>query len=395
MKNSSTHKTDSKYDFFIITGEHSGDTHASLFVNELLKRQRELKIGGILGPKLRALGLSPFMKMESFQIMGFVEIILAFPKIYRQFKKTLNHILETQPKVIVFVDYPGFNIRMAHALRKKGFKGKLIQFICPSVWAWGKKRIPQMEADLDALLCIFPFEAPIFSSSKLEISYVGNPSVELLKNYQYDPNWKQKIGLTDDNPIIGVFPGSRKKEIISNFPRMLKTLERFKQNHSEARFVISIADDDLGDFILKLSKNSTLSLNEDLFFVQRNHTLELMRDSHTACAKSGTVNLELALSKTPTVVVYNVSTINYLIAKYFFRLKLKFYCIVNILKNKEVFPELMHKNFTSRNLSHHLERLYTKGVVRDLSVSNCQELIDELGDIVCSEKTASILLKHL
>ncbi|MCH1429307.1 MAG: lipid-A-disaccharide synthase [Chlamydiales bacterium] len=382
----------SKYDLFIVCGEHSGDQHASLFTKKLLEKHPELSVGGVLGPKLRELGLLPFMKMEDFRVMGFVDVFLAFPKIYKQFYQILNHILETKPKVVVFVDYPGLNLRLAKKLREKGYKGKLVQFVCPSFWAWGSHRLPQTQKDLDLLFCIFPFEPEIFPEQQgFKALYVGNPSAELIDSFAYNPDWKSKIGITPEQKIIGVFPGSRRKEIKENFPKMLRTLQKFKQNHKDACFVISIADQELGEYILSWCKASSLKLNEDLYFVDRKDTLSLMKDCHTACAKSGTVNLELALMKKPTVVVYNVSTLNYFLGKYLFKIKLKFFCIVNIIMKKEVFPELLYRQFSSRNLSQHLERLYSKGPVREQVLQDCNNLYDRLSEKHCSEETSKLL----
>jgi lipid-A-disaccharide synthase len=384
------------YDIFLICGEHSGDQHASLFMQKLLQKNPKIKVSGVLGPKLRELNILPFMKMEDFRVMGFIDVLLSFPKIYKQYNRLLKHILETQPKSVVFVDYPGLNLRLAKKLREKGYKGKLIHFVCPQVWAWGSKRIPQIQRDLDLLLSIFPFEKKIFPKKKnFRMEYVGNPSVEFISSLKYNSNWKSKIGIEENKKIIGVFPGSRRKEIKSNFPRMLRTLEKFKKNHNDACFVISIADQELGEYILSWCKTSSLKLNEDLFFVDREDTPSLMKDCHTACAKSGTVNLELGLMKKPTVVVYNVSTLNYFLGIYLFKVKLKFFCIVNIVMNKEVFPELMYKQFSSRNLSQHLERLYSKGNVRKQVLKDCDELYQKLSEKTCSEETARLITETI
>ena len=162
-------------DLFIATGEMSGDLHGAKLIHELLALQPNLQIGAVAGPKMRELPITEFFPMESLRVMGFIDVFLALPKLARQFFAIRNQILKLNPKAVVFIDYPGLHLRLARSLRKKGFKGKLVHFICPTVWAWGKKRIPQMGKTLDLLLTLFPFEKKCFAHTKLPVQYVGHP----------------------------------------------------------------------------------------------------------------------------------------------------------------------------------------------------------------------------
>ena len=152
-------------DLFVACGEISGDIHAAELIQALLKQNPNLSIVGITGSKLRQLPVKTFMEMESLQVFGFWDIVRFLPKLMGLFFKLRSFLLKTAPKAVLFVDYPGFNLRMQKALRKKGFKGKLIHYICPTVWAWGKKRIHTMKNTLDLLLTIFPFETELFPPS--------------------------------------------------------------------------------------------------------------------------------------------------------------------------------------------------------------------------------------
>jgi len=191
-------------DLFIVAGEASGDQLGEDLLQAL--KPSQLKIMGIGGPKMRAAGMETIFPMENLQVMGFIDVLFALPHLIRYFNKTVDAILKTRPKAVVTIDYPGFNLRLARTLRKKGFKGKICHYVCPSVWAWGKKRIGLMAKNLDLLLSILPFEQPLFAKTNLTVEYVGHPLVQKI-SVQENP----------DLQLIAFFPGSRTKEI-EEFP---------------------------------------------------------------------------------------------------------------------------------------------------------------------------------
>ncbi len=153
--------------YFIFAGEASGDLHGGPLVKALKQLNPASTITGVAGPAMRAQGVECLIPMEEFQVMGFSDVLAAFPKLWRQFHQVRDTILTTKPEVVILIDYPGFNLRLAKALRKKGFQGKIVQMICPTVWAWGKNRIHTMVNTLDLLLTIYPFEADCFANTSL------------------------------------------------------------------------------------------------------------------------------------------------------------------------------------------------------------------------------------
>lgn len=388
-------QTTAPFDIFMLAGEHSGDQHGADVLSSLYSQNPHLRIEAIAGPKMRQRGVKSYLNMEEFGMIGLASVLWNLPKLINQYRKVHRHILKTHPKSIVLIDYPGFNLRLAQKLRKEGYGGKIIYFISPKVWAWGQGRIKKMEKSLDLLLCIFPFEKDLFASTQLPVKYVGNPSVEQFSRHHYDSSWKEEVGLESHQHIVGVFPGSRQSEIKQNLPPILCAAESFKKKHPECSFVLSVADSKMGALILQLSKATSLRLNKDLFFTQRKDTEHLMHACHTAIATSGTVTLELALHAKPTIVVYHVTGLNYFLAKYLMRVNLPYYCIVNILMKREVFPELIHRAFNSQNLCDHLERIYCQGHVRQTCLKDCQSLSKYLGSSSCSEQTAHEILSQL
>lgn len=368
-----THDGYHSFHYFIFAGESSGDLHGGPLIQALKGLDSGTRFTGVGGPAMRAQGLTCMLPMEAFQVMGFTDVIAAFPKLWRQFHQVRDAILQTRPDAVILIDYPGFNLRLAKALRKKGFQGKIIQMICPTVWAWGKGRIDQMVSTLDMLLTIYPFEQACFSHTDLPVHYIGHPLVETIANYHYDDTWKDKIGIPSARPIIGIFPGSREGEIIRNLPLQLEAAALLKKAHPEALFALSCIDDKQELHLKEQYKKSPLGFCEDVFFIPRTYTYELMRDCRTAIAKSGTVTLELALHQIPTVVVYQLSTLNRLIAQYVLRLRLPHYCIVNILCNKTVFPEWIAHAPTAENLFHDITSLFLDGEHRSECLKGCLE----------------------
>lgn len=379
------------HQLFVFAGEHSGDLHGSHLIRELKGRLPGIAVNGVAGPLMRNQGVKGIFAMEDFEVMGFSDVIRALPKLYRQFYKVRDHILSTAPDAALLIDYPGFNLRMAQALRKKGYQGKIIQYVSPSVWAHGKHRIDTMVETLDLLMTIYPFESSCFDQTPLNVAYVGNPLCEYIKHYPYDNTWQKKISIPNTDRLIALFPGSRSSEIARNLPILLEAAAGLKEKHPETLFGVSCAH----QATHKLLENAPKALKDVLFPIPKKYTYELMRDSRTAVAKSGTVTLELALHRRPTVVIYKLTALNRFYAQHILKLRLPHYCIVNILKNKTVFPELIEKGLSSDNLLHYMEALDNDGKTRYEAMKACTELRQELGSVDASASAAESITRLL
>lgn len=376
---------------FIFAGEPSGDLHGSRLLKELKQQHPSLQLSGVGGPLMRNEGLQCFLPMEEFEVMGFTDVILALPKLFGHFHRIKNYLLESKPDLIVLIDYPGFNLRLAKALRKKNFEGKIVHYISPSVWAHGKGRIEQMANTLNGLLTIFPFEAQHFSNTSLKVDYVGNPLKEYVKEYHYTEQWKEAHGINPELPLLSLFPGSRQGEITRNLPTMLQAVEMLKMKHGEVAVAISYANEEIKKNINEWVKQYSLNVH----LVPRRFAYEMMKDSRMAIAKSGTVTLELALHKCPTVVVYQITGLNRLIAKAFLRLKLAHYCIVNILKGETVFPEFIEYGFSKENIFEKISLFHTHDSARLDCQKKCEEIEMALTDKKASKRAAEKILEHL
>ena len=208
-------------DYFIIAAEPSADAQGKELIRALKKTHPNCRIIAVAGPKMREEKVPCLFPMEKLLSMGFIDIIRALPRLTYLFFKLKKALLKLNPRVIICIDYPGFNLRLQSRLRKAGFKGKLIHYVSPTVWAWSKKRIPLMVQNLDHLLTIFPFEAACYQHTTLNVSYVGNPLVHKVTRYPPKMLFEKKC--------CALFPGSRKTEIERNLPLQLKAVEAIEE----------------------------------------------------------------------------------------------------------------------------------------------------------------------
>jgi lipid-A-disaccharide synthase len=377
-------------DLFIFAGEKSGDLHGEKLLESLKALDPSLRIAGVGGPRMRAQGMLCVLPMEEFQVMGFIDVFFALPKLMRQFYLIARTILQFKPKAVLFIDYPGFNLRMARHLRKKGYQGKLCHFICPSVWAWGKKRIPLMAKHLDLLLTILPFEKEYFSSTTLDVAFVGHPLIQRFKEHSYKP-----LTVPKERKTIAIFPGSRKKELLRNFPLYLKVCAQLKKTHSDLFFAISVSDEKYRPLIESMIAEQGLNIGSDLALFPVDATHDLMKSAHAAIAKSGTVTLELALHAVPTVVTYAISKLDLIIARDILRIRLPHYCLVNIIAKDTVFPELFGPNFTKESLLTHCEKMIGDENTRSLCRNQCRALKESLKDKNASLEAANLVLSEI
>ena len=370
---------------FIFAGELSGDAHGEKLVRALRKKYPSLRIFGVAGPKMRHAGMETLIPLEKFEVMGFIDVLFALPRLIRQFLLLRNTLLETQPKVALFIDYPGFSLALAKSVRKRGFKGKICQYICPSIWAWGKKRIPKMEKTLDHLFTIFPFETELFDPQKLKVHYVGNPTKHEMIYHKHPP-----LRIDPKYRIIGLFPGSRKKELMRNFPIHLQVVKELLNHHEDLFFVVSVAQAPFSLILDTLLKEHHIP-KERFLFLDRSQNPSLMKQLTLAIAKSGTNNLELALHHVPTVVTYGIGPLDLFIAKTVLRIDLPFYCIANIIAGSQIFPELIGPHLTPRALFTHAHRFLSS----EEAMKECREKCREMDKLLEAKTPESEILKIL
>lgn len=375
---------------FLFAGEPSGDLYGARLVSTLKESNPRWKIYGVGGPKMRAAGLEPVLEMEGFQVMGFTDVALALPRLFKHYSFLKKSLLRDPPDVVIFIDYPGFNLKLASHLAKRNFPGKICQYVCPSVWAWGKKRIPKMEKCLDHLFVILPFESHLFNPNRLPVTFVGHPLASSLF-----PTKSSPLNLTKEGKVIALFPGSRERELANNFPIQLRVAKRLLRRDPALQFVVSVAEPSFSPLLEQMVKEEGLTDKERFFFVNGTQNLSLMKKAHLAIAKSGTNNLELALQKVPTVVTYGIRPIDLFIAKHIARVNLPYYCLVNIISNEEIFPELIGPNLTEEKLYQAVLPLLESEVAREKCREKCDKLGTLLGTKLPEEEILSVIKNFL
>jgi lipid-A-disaccharide synthase len=348
-------------DVFIVTGEMSGDLLGSSLIKAL--KNQNLEITGVFGPKMRAEIPSCFMEMEEFQVMGFVDVVKHLPSLMSNFFKIRDEILRTSPKVVVTIDYPDFNLRLLKSLKNHGFQGKLCHYVCPSVWAWRASRIKTIESCVDQLLCLLPFEEKLFSTGIA--TYIGHPLMSEI--------------LMRENPknLVALFPGSRRKEIERNLPLQLKAFKKLQGEYPDLKATVSVAH---VKYLSLIKEMTDLPLSFE--------PQELMKSASLAIAKSGTVTLELALFGVPTVVTYEISALDYFVAKHLLRIKLTHYSLPNIIAGTEIFPEHIGHHLSSEAVAASLKKIFKSPE----TLNQLKILRETLGNHNPSERAASLIL---
>lgn len=320
--------------YYIIAGEASGDLHGSNLIKAIKAKDPNAIIQCWGGDLMQAAGGKLVKHYRSLAFMGFVEVLMNLRTILSNIKFCKQDIANFKPDVLICVDYPGFNLRIAKWAKTNGLK--VIYFIAPQVWAWKENRVPEMRQSIDRLLCILPFEKQYFKERwNWEVDYVGHPLMQVLADQKNLPHPLPQI---EGEKIIALLPGSRKQEILKKLPVMLSVADAFPDNH----FAIAQAPGLDDEWFASLVPN-----NKNIHIVKAN-TYALLNHSKAALVTSGTATLETALLGVPEIVCYKGNPITLALAKRF--VKIKFIALVNLIMNKEVVKELIQEELTTANL---------------------------------------------
>jgi lipid-A-disaccharide synthase len=365
---------------YFVAGEASGDTHGAALMQSLHSLDQSVRFIGRGGPKMRALADNDFIDWsEHSAVLGLWEVLKQYGYFRREFDATVAQIESATPDAIVLIDYPGFNLRLARALRKRAAKLKIIYYISPQVWAWNRRRIPQMARSLDLMLCIFPFEADLYNRSGLRTMFVGHPMAETLA--------AKKIPETRDANLIGLFPGSRMREVRKIFPIMLLAARRIAQTRTNVRFEIAAASDALQDEIER-------QLPRDLAIaVRTGNAASLMQRAQAGIVASGTATLEAAFFGLPFVLVYRVAALTYFAARLV--VKVKHLGMPNVLAEREIVPEFIQHCAQPDAIARAVLRLLGDATCRNEMLANFEAVIAKLGASGASETAARAILQEI
>jgi lipid-A-disaccharide synthase len=343
---------------YIVTGEPSGDLHAANLVHELTVFNNSLKIRAWGGDRLIAEGVELAKHIKDTAFMGLWEVL----KNLRTIKSNLDYcrkdILNFKPDAIILVDYPGFNLKIAQFAKQQGIK--VFYYISPKVWAWSKSRVSKIKKYVDKLLVIFPFEVDFYQKNGMEVTFVGNPLLDEISKGDF------KFTYRIEKPIIALLPGSRKQEIDTMLPEMLKVVEKYPKY----QFVVGATNTFSEEYFQSFIKEKNVGLVFD-------ETYGLLSNAAAALVTSGTASLETALFKVPQVVCYKTNWLTYVLAKNL--IKIKYLSLVNILMDKLVVKELIQSELNQNKLKQELELVLEKNENILLAYEELKELLNKKG----------------
>jgi lipid-A-disaccharide synthase len=366
--------------YYIIAGEASGDLHGSKLMEALKEKDDKTQIHFWGGDLMQQAGGVLVKHYKTLAFMGFWEVITHLGTILKNIKLCKKDITQFQPDVIIYIDYPGFNLRIAKWAKQQGFKNHF--YISPQVWAWKENRVHQMKRDLDALYVILPFEKDFFENKhQFKVEFVGHPLLDSLIKRKKSKSFIKHNNLSDKNNLVAILPGSRRQEIKKMLPIFLKVWALFP----EYEFVLAGAPGiDLGWY--------QKFFGEKKVKIVQNKTHELLLHSKAALVSSGTATLETGLLNVPQVVCYRSSILTYQIAKWL--VKLKYISLVNLILDREVVKELIQGDFRVEEVAHHLKYALSNTGQNKLK-KNYDELRTVLGAGGASKKTAQHIIDSL
>ena len=365
--------------YYIIAGEASGDLHGANLMKALYQQDLDATIHYWGGDLMQQAGGTLVKHYRDLAFMGFIEVLFNLRTILKNITLCKKNIDAFQPDVLIFIDYPGFNMRIAKWAKKKGIKTHY--YISPQIWAWKEGRIKDIKRDVNAMYVILPFEKPFYEDKhQFPVHFVGHPLIDEISNKQQvaGATFRKENGL-DQRPIIAILPGSRKQEISKMLEVMLSIVEGFK----DYQFVIAGAPSQDESFYQAFIKNQNVHL-------LLNKTYDLLSLSYAALVTSGTATLETALFKVPQVVCYKGNQISYEIAKRI--IKLKYISLVNLILDKEVVTELIQSDFNKKRLKEELSKILVDSNRTALFIAY-YELEKKLGGIGASKKTAQLIVE--
>lgn len=369
--------------YFIIAGEQSGDLHGSNLIKELIIADRNAHVSCWGGDLMEEAGATLLMHYKKMAFMGFVAVVKNIRSISKNLNRCKQEIIEYNPDIIILIDYPGFNLRIARFASSKGLR--VFYYISPKLWAWNEKRVEKIRKYVDRMYIIFPFEVEFYKKHGIEVIYQGNPlkdEIERKRSLFPDKKSLQKSLGIGEKPIVGILAGSRKHEVELILPEMLKIIHHFP----DYQFVLAGVKNLPDELYLKIIGNRPVKLIKE-------KTYEILHSASAALVASGTATLETALLNVPQVVCYKGDFLSMIIA--WMVIKVKFISLVNLIMNKEVVKELVQYSLTENSLISELKAILPGGENRNVMLLEYEVLNEKLGPAGASRRVAEDMVNYL
>jgi len=371
---------------FVLTGEPSGDKLASKVIAQLKNTKSDIEYLSVGGDHLKSLGIKSLYDLKEVTYIGFTKVLLNIFKIKKKINETVDKIIEFKPDILFSVDSPDFTLRVAENVKKINPNIKTIHFVAPQVWVWRQHRVKKLKSFLDHVLLLFPFEKKYFDKENINSTFTGHPLLENIDT--------SKIDLTqiikNHKKIISIFPGSRRSEVDFLLPILIDFIKIMNGKHKDIFYVFH-STTEFNNFLQKkllkegLTNCGSIS-NEKI-------KSEILKCSIFAVSKSGTVSLEICNAKVPSIIIYKMNLVNYLIVKML--VKVKFANIINIAANEEIIPELLQSNCNSKNIYEKIDGFFQDNQSIKIQIEKTQEILKNFRTNKSSEIAASVLTNSL
>ena len=372
---------------FVLTGEPSGDKLASTVISKLKQSNPEVEYSCVGGTHLNSLGIKSIFDLKEITYIGFTSVLLNIFKIRNRINKTVEEVIKFNPDILFSVDSPDFTLRVAERVKKINNNIKTVHYVAPQVWVWREGRIKKFKKFLDHILLLFNFEKKYFDKENINNTFVGHPLLE--------KGNKNKTDLSNiiakDKKIISLFAGSRSSETNLLLPVLINFIKLMNEKFNDYLFVFHATEENKNSINehLKIS-----NLNNTEVISDENIKSQILSSSIFAVSKSGTVSLEICNAKVPSIIIYKMNFLNFMIVK--FLVKIKYANIVNIINNKEVIPELIQKECNAKEIYKSVVYFLKNPSLMDQQVKECRITLNEIRSKTSSTgEASSILAKYL
>ena len=368
----------------ISVGEASGDLHGASVANALKQLRPEIELVGMGGQAMRTAGVEIIYDIADLGVIGIVEVIKNLRRLFRLRDFLADYMRANRPDALVIIDYPGFNVRLAKVAKKLGIP--VISYISPSAWAWGRGRAKEVAETVQRVAAIFPFEADVYREAGANVTFVGHPLLDIVKPDMERAAAFDYFGASPDFPRVLLMPGSRKQEILNLLPDMLAAAEKITQQVPGCQFFLPVASTISREMLRTLldKYNVHVTLTND-------QTYDLMNICDVAVAASGTATLETSLLKVPTVIIYRVAMLTYLIGKQL--VKIPDIGLPNIVAGRRIVPELLQDDVNPEAIAAETVRLLIDGEARRQVLADLEEVHTKLGETGAVNRVAEVILE--
>ena len=371
---------------FILTGEPSGDKLASKIITKLKNTRSDIEYLSVGGEHLNALGIKSIYDLKEITFLGFTRVLLNIFKIKSKINETVKEIIKFKPDILFSVDSPDFTLRVAKEVKKSDPSIKTIHFVAPQVWVWREYRVKQLKSFLDHILLLFPFEKQYFDKEEIPSTVTGHPLLEKEEKNKIDISQIIK----ENKKIFSIFPGSRLSEINVLMPILIDFVKKMNEKYKELFFVFHSTAEHvqlIQNLLLKEGLKNCGAIGDEKI---KSHILD---SSMFAVAKSGTISLEICKAKIPSIIIYKMGFINFLIIKML--VKVKFANLINIAANEEIIPELLQSNCTANNIFNTVNHLLNNKQHLENQITKTQSVISKFRTDKSTDIAASVVNLHL